>query len=113
MRDIIQAKGERPRWQVIAFTLAVVLVALVIANWSGWRAQAGVGAAYGARMTCSCRYVQGRDLTSCATDTEPGMGIVQISDDPLGKTVTGSVPLMASRTARYKPGYGCLLDPLK
>lgn len=98
------------RWRYAALLLGVALLVLLIWKWSDWRATAQVGAAYGARMTCSCRYVEGRNIGSCKGDTEPGMGIVSISDDPEDKAVTGSVPAMASRTARFKPGFGCLLD---
>lgn len=90
--------------------LAVLLICLAVWKWTAWRAQAQVGAAYGARMTCSCRYVEGRTAESCAGDTEPGMEIVAISDDPASRTVTASVPMMARRSARFRQGYGCLLD---
>ncbi|MGK2911286.1 MAG: hypothetical protein ACSLE1_16010 [Sphingobium sp.] len=100
-------------WRFAAYALAAALVVAVIWNWRGWTAQAQVGAAYGARMTCSCRYVEGRDMQSCKGDTEPGMWIVSISDSPESKSVTAGVPLMANRTARYRAGWGCLLDPPK
>lgn len=86
-------------------------VALLVWKWSALEAEAQVGAAYGARMTCSCRYVEGRAMESCKGDMEPGMGMVTLSDDPAAKAVTGRVTLMASRTARYRAGFGCLLDP--
>lgn len=95
---------------VVAVVL-ILLIALAIWKWTEWRARAEVGAAYGARVTCSCRYVEGRSAESCAGDTEPGMQIVSITEDPDTKSVTGSVPMMARRTARYRAGWGCLLDP--
>ncbi|WP_246524716.1 hypothetical protein [Sphingobium phenoxybenzoativorans] len=104
--------GRRPLWTYVAGAAAILLVALFAWKWSLWQARAAVGAAYGARMTCSCRYVEGRTAESCKGDTEPGMEIVTISDDPDGKAVTGSVPMMAKRTARYRAGFGCLLDPV-
>jgi hypothetical protein len=91
--------------------LVVLLIGIAVWKWTEWRARAEVGAAYGARITCSCRYVEGRSPESCAGDTEPGMEIVAIADDPKAKAVTGSVPMMARRTARFRQGYGCLLDP--
>lgn len=86
--------------------IAAVLV------WRGpyWLTQAQVGANYGARIGCSCRFVQGRDLNSCATDFEPGMELVSISEtsDPPG--IEARVPLLASARARYVAGTGCLLE---
>src|SRR3546814_11635334 len=75
------------------------------------KAQAELGSAYAARVGCSCRYVQGRTLESCQSDFEPGMEMVSISQDPETKTITGSVPLLASRSAHYAGSSGCLLDP--
>jgi hypothetical protein len=69
------------------------------------------GAAFGARMACSCRYVAGRPIGDCEKDFEPGMEAVFLSDDPENKSVTARVPLLSSATARYREGYGCLLDP--
>lgn len=90
--------------------LAAVLVAVVIWRFPVWKAQAEAGTAYGARIGCSCRYVQGRDLASCATDFEPGMEMVSLSESAEQRTVTASVPLFASRTARFAGASGCLLE---
>jgi hypothetical protein len=69
------------------------------------------GAAFGARTACSCRYVAGRPIGDCARDFEPGMEVVFLSDDPETRSVTARVPLLSSATARYREGYGCLLEP--
>ena len=90
--------------------LLVLALALIAWNWPDLKAQAAAGSAYGARIGCSCRYVQGRDMESCQEDMEPGMAMVRLDDDPASKAVIGSVPLMAQRTARLKPGFGCVLD---
>lgn len=102
---------RRTGWRTIAFAFLLLLAGVLAWKWTVWRAHAEVGAAYGARMTCSCRYVEGRSMDSCKGDTEPGMHIVAIADDPHAMAVTGSVPIMATRTARYRRGFGCLLDP--
>jgi len=102
---------SRKGWRIIAGVVVLLLLALFIWKWGQWQARATVGAGYGARMTCSCRYVEGRTMDSCKGDTGPGMEIVSVSDDPTDQAVTGSVPLLANRTARYKKGFGCLLDP--
>jgi hypothetical protein len=69
------------------------------------------GAAFGARTACSCRYVAGRPLEDCEKDFEPGMEVVFLSDDPAARSVTARVPLLASATAQYREGFGCVLEP--
>ncbi|WP_226794611.1 hypothetical protein [Altererythrobacter sp. CC-YST694] len=73
-------------------------------------AQATAGTAYGARVACSCRFVGGRNLKDCEKDFEPGMALVSLSEDEGEKSVTASVPLLASQTATYREGYGCVLE---
>jgi hypothetical protein len=89
----------------------ILVVGLAIWQYPAFKARAELGAAYAARIGCSCHYVEGRTLESCQTDFEPGMEIVSIANDPATKSVTGSVPLMATRTARFAGASGCLLDP--
>jgi hypothetical protein len=91
--------------------LLLLIIAFLAWKWSTFQSRAEVSAAYGARLTCSCRYVEGRTMDSCRGDLEPGMGMVTLSDDRSAKAVNGRVTLMASRTARYREGFGCLLDP--
>ena len=91
--------------------LAVVAAILLIWKFPSFKAQAELGSAYAARVGCSCRYVQGRSLKSCQSDFEPGMELVSVAEDPATKTITGSVPLLASRSARYAGASGCLLRP--
>ncbi len=95
-------------WLVV---LAVLLTGFAIWKFPSFKAQAELGSAYAARVGCSCRYVQARSLESCQSDFEPGMEMVSLSEDPATKTVTGSVPLLASRSARYAGASGCLLRP--
>lgn len=89
----------------------VLLALFLVWKFPSFKAQAELGSAYAARVGCSCRYVQGRSLDSCQTDFEPGMDMVSLSEDPATKTVTGSVPLLASRSARYAGASGCLINP--
>lgn len=97
--------------------LRALLATAVLAGAGGWYYRESIsgltttGAAFGARTACSCRYVAGRDLASCKKDFEPGMEVVFLSDDPETRTVTARVPLLASATAQYREGYGCLLEP--
>jgi hypothetical protein len=91
-------------------TLAVLaLAALWLAlNWNSIKGQARVGAAYGAHITCSCRYIEGRDMASCETDKEAGMEMVSLSDDPENKRVTASVLFLAEAVAERRGAFGCL-----
>lgn len=91
--------------------LAILVSGYALWRFPDWRSQAQLGAAYGARMGCSCRFVQGRDIESCRRDAEPGMEFVSITDVPDVRAVEASVPLLASRTAHYVAGTGCILDP--
>jgi hypothetical protein len=95
-------------WAII---LAVLLAIFAIWKFPSFKAQAELGSAYAARVGCSCRYVEGRSLESCQSDFVPGMEMISLSEDPATKTVTGSVPLLASRSARYAGASGCLLRP--
>jgi len=94
-----------------AIGLAVLVAIFAIWKFPSFKAQAELGSAYAARVGCSCRYVQGRSLESCQSDFEPGMEMISLSEDPATRTVTGSVPLLASRSARYAGASGCLLRP--
>lgn len=87
---------------IVAFAIAV--------NWPGWQRQAAQAAGLGARIACSCRYVEGRALGSCAGDLAgmPWMALVRYTDDPQARRVTASVPLIAERSSRLKDGFGCL-----
>ncbi len=97
--------------------LKVTVGAVLVAAALGWLYRAPLygyadtGAAVGARIACSCRYIAGRSLNDCEKDFEPKMEVVFLSEDKGTRSVTGYVPLIASETARYRPGYGCVLDP--
>ena len=101
-------KFWRPRG-VWPWLLLLALGTAAVYYYPSFKAQAEAGSAYAARIGCSCRYVQGRDLDSCQRDFEPGMEIVSVADDSATKTVTGSVPLLASRSARFEGASGCVL----
>jgi len=89
-------------------------IALVLALlgffWRPLNGYAEAGAAYGARVACSCRFVGGRSLGDCRKDFEPGMELVTLSEDVQAKSVTASFPLLASHTATYREGPGCQLE---
>ena len=68
------------------------------------------GTAYAARVACSCRFVAGRELRDCEKDRLEGMELISLSQDEAAKSVTASLPLIASDTASYREGYGCVLE---
>ena len=88
--------------------------ALLGAAWLAWcdglRKTGATGSAYAARVACSCRFVAGRSLDDCAKDKLDGMELISLSEDAEAKSVTASIPLIASDTATYREGYGCLLQ---
>jgi hypothetical protein len=88
----------------------VLLVAVGLLYREPINGYARTGAAFGARIACSCRYIAGRGLKDCRKDFEPGMQVVVLRDDADARSVTAYVPLLARETARYQPGYGCLLE---
>lgn len=72
-----------------------------------------LGVGYAARVACGCHYIGNRSLGDCRKDFEPGMELIMLSDDPATKTVTASVPSIASRSARLDPLLGCQVEPFK
>ena len=100
--------SRRTRWIVVA------ILALIAGTLWFYRAPiagySGTGAAYAARVACSCRFVAGRSLEDCAKDKLSGMELITLSDDEEERSVTARFPLLASETARFRKGYGCVLD---
>lgn len=100
------------KWRSRIGWLALACAAAALAfYWRPLRANALTGAAYGARVGCSCRFVAGRPLGDCRKDFEPGMAMVMLSEDAAAKSVTARVPLLASQTATFREGSGCVLEP--
>ena len=71
------------------------------------RPQLELGVGYAARVACGCRYIGNRSLSDCRKDFEPGMELIQLSENSATKTVTASVPVIANRSVSYDPGLGC------
>ena len=98
--------------------LRILLVAVLLVGGFAYAYRAPIGGylsagtSYGARIGCSCHYVAGRPMGDCSTDlSEPGLAMVMLSADDETKTVTASVPLLASQTAHFRKGWGCVLEP--
>ena len=89
----------------------IVLLAGAILYALSLRPQLELGVGYGARVACGCRYIGNRSLESCRKDFEPGMEPIGLSEDAATKTVTASVPLLASRSVRFDPLLGCQPEP--
>lgn len=107
------AKSRRGPGLLAAALLFVAAIAgaLWVSPWGvRLRSDAAAGTAYGARVACSCRFVAGRSLEDCRKDRLAGMGLIRFSEDADARSVTASVPLIASDTARLREGYGCVLE---
>ena len=103
--------GRRRIWPQVLLALVVLVAGLAWFYRAPIAGYTTAGTAFGARTACSCRYVAGRALEDCEKDFEPGMELVFLSDDPETRSVTATVPLLASATARYREGFGCVLEP--
>lgn len=103
--------GRSRRWRRFLLVVLVLLAGLLAWYWRPLNAFAMTGAAYGARVACSCHYVGGRSLSDCRKDFEPGMELVTLSTDAEAKSVTARFPLLATQTGTYREGEGCRLEP--
>lgn len=101
---------RRARRRALVAILAVLAGSLAW-FWQPLNGYAKVGAAYGARVGCSCRFAGGRTLTDCRKDFEPGMELIMLSEDAEARSVTARFPLLASETATFRDGEGCRLEP--
>ena len=96
-------------WRVGAgLVLCVLVVAALHASRYGTRAR--LASAYGAHVACSCHFIAGRPLKDCEKDFEPGMGLVTLSADEGAHSVTARVIPLASETATFRAGQGCVLE---
>ncbi len=98
---------------VFGSVAGVLLVAALLIWWAieARRPQLELGVGYAARVACGCRYIGNRSLADCRRDFEPGMEPIQLAEDAATKTVTASVPLIASRSVRYDPVLACQPAP--
>jgi len=110
----VKSSSSKPR-RARRWPWAVLVVFFVLA--AGWWAygdaiagNAKAGTAYAARVGCSCSFVAGRSLDDCGKDKLAGMELVSLSRDAEAKSVTATMALIASDTASYREGYGCVLE---
>lgn len=102
-------RAKVAKWGATA--LLGTLALLVVWKWSEWQAQAQAGSAYAARITCSCRFIEGRSMESCARDIADDAGLVRVREETETRAVSASVPLFGSARAHLKPGFGCVMEP--
>lgn len=102
-----RSSGGKVKW--VLLVLVVLLIAGIAYALPAMRAYSQTGAAYSARVVCSCRYIGGRELGDCEKDLEPGMEIVSLSEAADTKRIDATVPLLASESAEYRTGWGCVL----
>lgn len=101
-------KSRRWPWAVLLIVMVVAAVGWIYrAPITGY---AGAGAAYSARVACSCRFVAGRSLDDCKKDKLPGMELISLKEDVDEKSVTARFPLIVSETATLRNGFGCVLE---
>lgn len=106
-----KSRSSKLRRRLWLLALLLILLATAWVVWGeGLRRTAGAGTAYGAHVTCSCRYIEGRSLDDCAKDKLEGMEFVRFTEDPEAKSITASVPFVASDTATWREGYGCVMQ---
>jgi hypothetical protein len=106
-----RSRTRRPNRVLWIGGIVIALLALWAAFGSAALGYARAGTAYGSRVACSCRYVAGRSLQDCTKDKLAGMELVSLSDDDRAKSVTARMLILASDTATYREGYGCVLKP--
>jgi len=100
--------SRRGHW--VALIVLLIAAGLVWAYRAPAFGYAHTATAYSARVACSCRFVAGREMKSCAADKLAGMELVTLVDDKEAKSVTARFPLLSADTAQYRPGYGCVLE---
>jgi len=101
---------RRRRWRTVLAVALFALAGLLVWFWKPLNGYAAAGASYGAKVTCSCRYLGGRSLQDCRKDFVSGMGLLTLSEDSKAKSVTARFPLLSSQTATFREGEGCLLE---
>lgn len=108
-RAMARPRRRRGLWVLLIVALAMAGAATMFRKEiNGY---GSIASAYSARVACSCRFVAGRPLDDCAKDKLAGMEAVTLVQDEEAKTVTARFPLVASATATYRKGYGCVLEP--
>lgn len=96
-----------------SLVLLVAMLGTAIAYALSQKPLLELGVGYGARVACGCRYIGSRSLNDCRKDFEPGMEPIRLSENAATRTITASVPLIASRAVRFDPVLGCVPEPYR
>lgn len=102
------AKRSRRIWLAVPVLLVAALAAGAIRYGPDAVDRAQLGTDFGARVACSCHFVEGRPIDQCRADFEPGMTMVRLSVEEETETIIASVPMLASTRASHRPGWGCV-----
>ncbi|MFC0203670.1 hypothetical protein [Novosphingobium soli] len=109
--------GQPSRWKRnLVLVLVLVLAGGLAWAWQGLREEALVGGSYGAQVGCVCRFVSARPLASCEADLAAAQmkgaaRLVSLSEATGRRSITASVPLLASQSADFDPRRGCRVQP--
>jgi hypothetical protein len=112
-------RAEMQHRQPVRWGRNLTILALLVASaltawfWTRMRVAAEVRASYAAQTGCLCRYSAGRSLVSCQGDASVKQSWVGLHEDAPAHTLTASVPLLATQTARWSTQGGCVLDAWK
>lgn len=107
-----QIRQRQPsRWgRNLALLAAVAAILLIGWFWTRMRAASLENAAYVAQTGCLCRHAAGRGWAQCQADPGIKRDWVGMSEDAAMRSVTASVPALASQTARWSKDSGCVLE---
>ena len=98
------------KWVLLAVVL-VVGAAVFFAARMRLPTMAGLGPGYSAEICCACVFISGRTLESCREDLDSlARKLVSIDVEPASSSVTAHTLGLVRRTARYRDGYGCVLE---
>jgi len=95
---------------LLALVIAVVLTAWF---WTRMHDTALARSAAAAQTGCLCRYAAQRSMASCQADPSVKQAWTGLHEDAAAHSLTASMPLLATQTARWTPEAGCVLDPWK
>lgn len=116
-KPIASTSPHSPAWRPtrrwlrnLALLCGLLIIVLLAWFWQPLKTRALTNASYGARLGCSCRYIERRSFDACRHDLAADTRFVSLSEDIRAKSVTASVPLLARQTATYQAGPGCLLE---
>lgn len=104
-------RGRRSLLRRIAWLTLLALIMVLVFYGHALASYARTGSAYGARIGCSCHFIEGRPLGSCRRDFESGMALVTLHEDAQARSVTARFALAYPQTATFQEGAGCQLEP--